>query len=129
MKLFLSPDLKVNKVKREFEREFPYLKIEFARKKNELLPESPVAEIISPARKLINVSGIMREGEIIIKSTQTVNEIVQLFQSKFFLPVQIFRKTMCGWVETTDTGDFSLAKNNRIAREVCNAMYDEEVLL
>ena len=129
MKTFLSSDLKVKDVKREFGREFLYLKIEFARKKHELQKGSAGDEFVSSTSKLINVSGIMREGEIIIRSTQTINEIEQLFQSKFYLPVKIFQKTMSGWIETTETSYFSLAKQNRMGREACNAMYDEEVLL
>jgi len=129
MKIFLSSSRKVIDVRREFEREFPYLKIEFARKINELQKDSTGDEFVSSTSKLINVSGIMREGNIIIRSTQTVNEIELLFQSRHFLPIQIFRRTMYGWIATADTGYLTLAKQNRLGREACNAMYDEEVLL
>ena len=129
MKLYLSSDLKIKDVKRRFEKEFPYLKIEFVSKSYMTKEGLLRNEILLPDNSLIRVSGVIRNGEITIMGNQTADEIAELFRTKFYLPVQIFRKTRSGWIEITRTNQFTMAKQNRVGRVACNAIYDEEVLL
>ena len=129
MKLYLSSDLKIKDVKRRFEKEFPYLKIEFVSKSYMTKEGSIQNEILLPHNSLIRVSGVIRNGEITIMGNQTAAEIAQVFQTRFYLPVRIFRKTRSGWIEITSSNHFTMAKQNRMGRVACDAMYDEEVLL
>ena len=129
MKIFLSADQKIRDVRKEFEREFPYLKINFIRRKNSEHGSFPRTEIAPSNSKLIDISGIMKEGEIEISGNQTVAEVKQMFQSKFYLPVQVFRKICNGMIETSSTDHLTLAKQNRMGRQACKARYDEAVLL
>ena len=119
MKLYLSPEVKIKDLKKSFENSFPYLKIEFLKKSH--LPEegSPKKDIVTDSSSLIEVADVMREGEIEIRPDQTVAEVEQVFQTKFYLPVQIFRKSNSVWIETTTTDNFTLEKQNKMGMEAC----------
>ena len=55
MKLYLSSDLKIKDVKRRFEKEFPYLKIEFVSKSYMTKEDLLQNEILLPHNSLIRV--------------------------------------------------------------------------
>ena len=129
MKLYLSAEVMVKQIKNEFQERFPYLKLEFFKDKHGFLESSPRKDIIPSNLTLIEAAGAMKEGEIEITSKQTVAEVEQTFQNKFNLPVQIFRKARFSWIETTRTDQLTLAKQNRMGRAACGAIYDNEVLL
>ena len=129
MKLPLLHNIKIKDIKREFEKAFPYLKLEFFRKMHDIEKGNSIKDIVSENATLIDVTGVMKEGEIKIRPWHTVAEIEQLFQSKFNLPVQIFRKTRYSWIETTKTDQLSLEKQNRMGRETCDATSYKDVLL
>jgi len=129
MEMFLNASSRIKDIKRAFNTRFPYLKLEFFSKKH--LPGiiSPTNQVIPEQAKLIDVTGVMREGEIEITAGKTVSQIERLFQEKFNLPVQVFRRTRSDWVETTRTDSFTLGKQNRMGKEESHAIYDTEVLL
>jgi len=128
MKLYLSSTSKIKDIKRQFAKEFPYVRIEFQRKymaENVLFDD----EIQLSGNSPIKVPCLVGQNEIAIPGNHTMAEIGRIFQSKFDLCVQFFRKTSWGWIEVNQANQFTLARMNRMGREACNAMYDEEVLL
>ena len=129
MKLHLSPDAKITDITKQFKKAFPYLKLEFFRKKHKIQEGNTNKEMISQHATLIDVTGVMKEGEVEISPGQTVAEVEQLFQSKFNLPVQIFRRAKHSWIETTKTDQLTLQTQNGMGREASNAIYDEVALL
>jgi hypothetical protein len=129
MKIYLSPRLRIKEVKAAFNKEFPYLKLEFFRQKHLPGTANDLSQMVADNAYLIEATGIMREGEIEMKPHQTVSEIEQLFQSKFYLPVQVFRRGSNAWIETIQTDNYSLIRQNKMGREASNAIYDSEVLL
>lgn len=129
MKIYLSPEQKVRNIKKIFQRSFPYLKLEFFRKKHRPGEISINKEIVPDSEMLIEVSGVMREGEIEIRPGQTIAEIEQLFQQRFNLPVQIFRKTKFSWLETSHSDQFTLEKLNRMGKEASGGLFDRVILL
>lgn len=129
MKLHLTSDIRIRDIQKEFKKSFPYLKLEFMRRKQDREKTNPNADVIPSNANLIRLAGVMKEGEIEIKPNQTVAELKQIFQSGFNLPVQVFRKNRSSWVETNKTDQQSLIKQNVMGREACNAMYEKDVLL
>jgi hypothetical protein len=129
MKLQLSADKKIRTLKKDFEHSFPYLKLEFFKKTPEFREASPRIDLVPDNATLIQVAGIMKEGQIEFKPWQSVAEFQQLFQSRFYLSVQVFRKTKFSWIETTTTDDLSLEKQNRMGRQACGAAYDKVEIL
>ena len=129
MKLHLTSDIRIRDIQKEFKKSFPYLKLEFMRRKQDREKTNPNADVIPSNANLIRLAGVMKEGEIEIKPNQTVAELKQIFQSGFNLPVQVFRKNRSSWVETNKTDQQRLIKQNVMGREACNAMYEKDVLL
>ena len=129
MKLHLTTKVKIRDIQKEFKNSFPYLKLEFMRRKQGKEKTSPRADIIPSNANFVSIAGGMKEEEMEIKPNQTVAELEQIFQSGFNLPVQVFRKTRSSWVETNKTNQQSLIKQNVMGREDCNAMYEKDVLL
>jgi hypothetical protein len=132
MQLYLSINLRVSDIKKAFHNDFPFLKLEFFKKKHTGGEGSLLSDKTSDDTLLMDILGVMREGDIEITPTQSVSEVEQIFQKKFNLPVQVFRRMGNVWIETTETDKLSLEKQNQIGEEV-SAMthkrknfYDEE---
>ena len=117
MKIILHSDRTIGEIKEEFNRVYPFLKIEFFVKKNEPGKSSPGSDEIDPSIELIDVSGVLKEGAIDINPTDTVKEVEQKFQYQYGLPVQIFRKQKGIWLETAITDDLTLQEQNIWGRE------------
>ena len=129
MKLYLSPETRIKEIKKSFQEYFPYLKLEFFREKHKPEEGNSKKDIIVDSATLIDVTGVMKEGEVNITSDETVEDLEQLFQNKFNLPVQVFRKTRYSWIETTKTDNLTLGKQNRMGKDACGARFDFPILL
>lgn len=122
MKIYLSPKVRIQDIKNTFKNEFPYLKIEFFKRKGEP-GEGKIRELVIPdSTSIMELTGLVK-GEIEILPSQKVKEVEQIFQSEFNLPVHIFRKAKRIWVDTTKTGYLSLEKQN------IKSMFGDEVIL
>ena len=117
MKLHISPDLKIKDIQNEFRKSFPYLKLGFFGKNHTVKEPSLMKDIVPDTASLMEISGIMSEGEIEIRPGQTVAELEQLFQNKFSLFVQVFRKMGFAWIETTKTNYLTLEKQIEMGKE------------
>ena len=111
MKIFLSSESTLKDINREFQAQFPYLKLEFYRH-NHNMGETSLFENKIPSRvQLKNISDNV-PGFMNIDPMDTVAEVEQRFQTKFQLPVQIFRRAGNIWVETVETDNLTLLKQN-----------------
>ncbi|HEY6954945.1 MAG TPA: hypothetical protein VI385_06845, partial [Flavisolibacter sp.] len=94
----------------------PYLQLVFLSKKEDA--KGVVAtEEIEPGARLIEVSGILKEGDIEIRSTETVKEVERRFEKQYGLPVRILRKQKGVWLDTIVTDDLTLHEQNTWGRE------------
>ncbi|MGZ3922761.1 MAG: hypothetical protein ACXVBJ_03265 [Flavisolibacter sp.] len=116
MKILLHSNRTVEEIGEEFNNSFPYLKIVFV-SKMEAAEGGIQVELIDPGTRLIEVSGILKEGDIDIKSTDTVREVEQRFEKQYGLPVHIFRKQKGVWMDTSVTDDLTLHEQNTWGRE------------
>jgi len=116
MKIALNSQKTISEVKQEFTKTFPFLKIEFFKKKHGSGQGSPVWEEIEPTHQLIDISGVLKEGAIDLEPADTVKDVEQRFQSQYGLPVQIFRRQNGLWMETTVTDDLTLREQNTLGR-------------
>lgn len=112
MNIILLSNRTVKEIKEEFSTRYPFLKIEFFRKMDEGENKD-----VDPSTQLIEISGILREGAIDIKSTDTVKEVERKFEKQYGLPVHIFRKQTDVWMDTTITDDLTLQEQNTWGRE------------
>jgi PAS domain-containing protein len=115
MKILLYSNRTVEEIKEEFSAAYPYLKISFYTKRQEA--EGALTEEMDPSTELIEVSGVLKEGDIDINPTDTIKEVERKFEKQYGLPVHIFRKQNGAWMNTTITDDLTLQEQNLWGRE------------
>lgn len=117
-------EMKISDVKgiadlqKEFNRAFPFLKIEFFKKRHAVGKPSARAEMISSRLKIKDARTRHSEGVAHISSHMSVSEIENLFWEQFGLSVQVFRKSGMTWLETTATDSWTLAKQNKQGQDL-----------
>ncbi len=113
MKIFLSSESTLRDINREFQNQFPFLKLAFYRQGHQPEQTSLFGNKLSSKTTLKNISMLL-PGYISIDPMDSVAEVEQRFQNKFGLPVQIFRRTGDVWVETVQTDNLTLLKQNSL---------------
>ena len=116
MKILLQSNRTVGEVMEEFNNAFPYLQIAFVGKKEDS-PGGVVTGEVERGARLIEVSGILKEGDIDIRSTDTTREVAQRFEKEYGLPVRIYRRQKGAWLDTAVTDDLTLHEQNTWGRE------------
>ncbi|MDF2449949.1 MAG: hypothetical protein K0R26_2453 [Bacteroidota bacterium] len=118
MKIAINDNRKIFAIQEEFNRIFPYLKLEFFSK-----PHKPGA---ASSKKLVKHSSMTlgecrtehNKGDITIVPEMKVCELEQNFGDVYGLGVQVFRKSGRSWLETTVTDSWTLAEQNRQGEEL-----------
>ena len=113
MKLFLSGESTIKDLNREFQKQFPFLQLEFFNKSHKPGEQSILQQKIADRTPLKNISTLV-PAFITIEAFHTVTEVEQRFQNKYGLPVQVLRKAGDLWVETAQTDTLTLEKQNCI---------------
>lgn len=118
MKIEINDNRKIYAIQEEFNQAFPYLKLEFFKKPHKKGGASP-KEFVNEASKLIGECRTIHESGVINISPQlTVGELEENFSSVYGLSVQVFRKSGKVWLETTETDNWSLQKQNDEGQEL-----------
>jgi hypothetical protein len=112
MEITINDQRKIFAVQKEFSDMFPFLKLEFYSKSNKGGgPHSQ--ELIKHISKTILASRtIHSSGNITIYSQMTVGELEQGFRDVYGLSIQVFRKSGNEWLDTKETEDWTLEKQN-----------------
>jgi hypothetical protein len=113
----IDEPVKVSVIKKTFSDQFPYLKIEFFKKKHKLMQGSAKKDIISDD---FVVSSSQKDNAITFSENMLVSELESQFAEKLKLSAQIFRKSGRTWLETTYTDSWSLKKQNQEGIELSN---------
>ncbi len=108
MKLHIDDKRTIKEIQREFEKAFPYLKIEFFKKPHEIGEASPINEMLPNETTLGEWRTIHTEGDLIFSKESTVQEVESGFQEKFGISAQVFRKSGAVWLETSATDAWTL---------------------
>ena len=117
MQLTIAPNRKIGDIQQDFNRMFPFLKIEFLNHKSIAAPKS--AKQIIPANKTIGDSQrSVTDGALEIDGNMKVQELEKLFHDQFSLAVQVFRKSGPVWLETTMTDNWTLQQQNKHGSEL-----------
>jgi len=112
MKILLQSNRTVEEIEHEFNSAYPFLKISFFTKN-----QAAGNREVEPSAELIEVSGVLKEGDININATDTVKEVEQKFEKQHGLPVHIFRNQKGVWMDTNITDDLTLQEQNTWGRE------------
>lgn len=109
-------NLKISDIQKLFEKEFPYLKIEFFTKKHQSYEGSPKSQMVDKNTLISKLTD--KSGQIEIHENMTVNEVEKLFEDMFGLHVQVFRKSGRTYLETSVTDNWTLKKQNEVGKEI-----------
>jgi hypothetical protein len=105
-------------IQQQFSSFFPFLKLEFVKKKHAPDQPSP-AHLIWPPSTRQDVMGLKNAAESFAFSDQwTVRDFEQYLTSAYGLFAQVFRKNAHTWVETTRTDEWTLKRQNEYGREL-----------
>ncbi|MBL7890259.1 MAG: hypothetical protein JNL24_11940 [Bacteroidia bacterium] len=117
MELLISDNKTIKNLQDEFNKLFPFLKIEFFSRSHGKGEASPKSMIRNNSKTLGECRKIHSNGSLKISAKQKVSELEQMLQEHFGLSAQVFRKSGKVWLETTSTDDWTLAKQNEQALE------------
>lgn len=112
MNIIVNAGTKVSEIKKQFSDVYPYLKIEFFKRphaKNKLSSET---DRIVTDKPIALITKISTDANIDISGKRTVLQVEQDFWKTFGLSVQVFRKAMNMWIETTLTDSWTLESQN-----------------
>lgn len=101
MILYTSRYKSIDEIQSEFNRTYPYLRIEFEQKTNGRIAMEK-----------------MPEGSIEMNGSTTVSQLQKSIKLLFGIPVQILRKSGKIWLETTMTDHWTLLQQNQHGEEI-----------
>ncbi len=111
--MIITDHKKIKDIQVEFNQLFPHLKLEFYAHGHQPGGGSPVQEQLEQSKTIGEVRRVHNEGDFSVTETMKVRELEQLFQKKYGLNVQVFRKSGNIWIQTTSTDNWTLAEQNR----------------
>lgn len=118
MQLHIAPNRIISDIQKEFNKMFPFLKIEFFSNKSFSRSNFSAQQIISQSRKIGDTQLTKSQGDIEIAEEMKVSELENIFKNQFSLAVQVFRKSGSIWLETTMTDNWTLQQQNNHGREI-----------
>jgi hypothetical protein len=121
MELSLTGKTKIKDLKKQFSKHFPFLKLEFFSYGHHKGGSSVLAKVISDGTLLAEIAPAIQEQTFAFTPSTTVAEFEQRLQNEYSLPVQVYRKAGNLWLETVQTDNLSLAKQNTMGAESSRA--------
>lgn len=111
----IDKPIKVSVIKKTFNDQFPFLKIEFFKKAHKLLQGSSKKNTITDD---FTVFSNLENDAIVFSDDMLVSEFEKQFAEKLKLSAQVFRKSGKTWLETTFTDSWTLKKQNQEGLEL-----------
>ena len=112
MKLIISGETTLREINKDFQKSFPYLKLEFYKIKHKVGESSHFEKKIPAHYSLYEIDSEFETSTINIQPFDTVETFEKKFQDELGLPIQVCRKTENIWVETTQTDHLTLERQN-----------------
>lgn len=119
MKIIISNEQPVSLIREQFNRLFPYLKIEFFSALHVPGQTSALKDRQPRDRKIGELRELKSTGEMTIRPDMTVQELEQQFAGKYGLGVQVLRRFGNTWLETARTDSWTLSRQNEQGRSDC----------
>lgn len=117
MKLILTPATSIGDLKKQFAACFPNLKLEFFEEEHRQGQSSNMNKRLVNDTLLSLITDIATLKHFQFEPTTTVAEFEQGLQNEFELSVQVFRRSGNVWLETIQTDNLTLEKQNLMASE------------
>lgn len=111
--MIINDSKKIKTIQEEFQKKFPYLKIQFYSKPHDTNQGSAIREQLPEELTIGEARTVHNEGDFSINEQMTVAVFERDFAKKFGLNVQVFRKSGDIWMQTTSTDNWTLTEQNR----------------
>jgi hypothetical protein len=118
MQLRIAPTRLISEVQDEFNKAFPFLKLEFFQNKPTKQMGSTIGIRMAHNRRIGDCQAVIKDGEIEITNGLTVRELETKFKDELSLNVQVFRRSGTLWLQTTMTDGWTLEKQNEHGMEL-----------
>ena len=113
MEIQINDGRTIRDVQKEFNREYPFLKLEFFDTPHSQKAPSPKSRMYPAERTLGQCRKVHQEGALHLSPENTVAQVEGELWEKFGLSAQIFRKSGKLWIETSLTDSWTLERQNR----------------
>lgn len=117
MEIQINKTKTLKSIQEEFQKHFPFLKIEFYNHTHSSGEGSLKKNTLDNALTIGAVQKHEFSGTIKIDELTKVSDIENAFAKNLGLSAQVFRKSGNLWLQTTTTDNWPLAKQNQIAAE------------
>jgi hypothetical protein len=113
MKIQLTATKTIAEVQEEFNRVYPYLRLEFFSQPHQAYKGSPAESKITDRHLTIgHLRQVDHNGAVYIEPDMLVLQVERLFENEFGLHVQVVRKSGAKWLATSMTDDLTLEDQN-----------------
>lgn len=126
MKIIINDHRKIFAVQEDFQKLFPYLKVEFFSKPHKVGAPSSKKIMKHPGKTLGECRAIHNKGTLTVTPQMTVADLEQNFSDVYGLSVQVFRKSGKAWLETSVTDKWTLDQQNILGKELSVKEVSEE---
>lgn len=126
MHLHIGPERLISDIQKEFNKMFPFLKIEFFNNRSFSRSGFSAQQIISQNRKIGDTQLAVKDANIEIAEKMKVNELESIFKDQFSLAAQVFRKSGNIWLETTMTDNWTLQQQNNHGKELSTGKINDQ---
>lgn len=110
--LKITPDKKLSVIKQEFNKLFPYLKLEFFKHPHKIHSGNPKNDMIETDATPAQLHRKATTQFIDVTEDMKVATLEELFYTAFGISAQVFRKSGRSWLETSITDDWTLKRQN-----------------
>lgn len=125
MNITINRSHTIAQIQEEFQKHFPYLKIEFYSKSHDVEEGSNNYYQLHHNLTIGNAQFEPRDGVLHISPGIKVKDLELLFQEVFGLNIQVFRLSGKVWLQTTATDYKTLAEQNEMALEMSKPVRDK----
>lgn len=114
MTIYLYPEMTILEMNEAFQVVFPYLKLECFTQHHRAFQGSRAQFMVKDHQtRLSDLNPGMEAGDLPVDGTMAVRDLESLFENKFGLFIQVFRKSHDVWLATSTTDNLSLDEQNR----------------
>ncbi|MBK8847425.1 MAG: hypothetical protein IPO27_13110 [Bacteroidetes bacterium] len=117
MDILIDKSKKLIEIQAEFQKRFPFLKIEFYKKGHAQGEGSTKNSTLNTEQTIGEVGGSNVTEVFKVHGLMTVAELENAFGQTFRLSAQVFRKSGTLWLQTTATDSWTLAEQNKEGME------------
>lgn len=108
----------ISEIQREFNTEFPFLKLEFFDTRSFVRSSAHGKHQLPQHQKLGDGFRQISDGDIQIENGMKVSELENQFRKQFNLAVQVYRRSGNLWLETAMTDNWTLEQQNNHGMEI-----------